>query len=162
VVCFIDPIFLECKKYIEQRRQFHNNNRPFIPVVANIDRLLYTSTIMLSSRCIASAARVFSRNNFSGLSAVGATTSPSYRTFVTSVKEAATADDALRFSGYSAIDFTIPEDAPVYDAVQKFAAFNIGCLVTVDTAGTFLVFVELSSYLIPPPTVLDIMCLLFS
>jgi predicted transcriptional regulator len=57
------------------------------------------------------------------------------RSFVTSVKEAATADDALRFSGYSAIDFTIPEDAPVYDAVQKFAAFNIGCLVTVDTAG---------------------------
>jgi hypothetical protein len=57
------------------------------------------------------------------------------RTFGT-VREVATADDALRFSGYSAIDFTIPEDAPVYDAVQKFAAFNIGCLVTVDSAGT--------------------------
>ena len=57
------------------------------------------------------------------------------RYFGTSVKEAATADDALRFSGYSAIDFTIPEDAPVYDAVQKFAAFNIGCLVAVDAAG---------------------------
>ena len=58
-----------------------------------------------------------------------------YRTMGTSVKEVATADDALRFSGYSAIDFTILEDAPVYDAVQKFAAYNIGCLVTVDTAG---------------------------
>jgi hypothetical protein len=69
------------------------------------------------------------------------------RSFVTSVKEAATADDALRFSGYSAIDFTVPEDAPVYDAVQKFAAFNIGCLVTVDTAGTCVVFCGLVDWI---------------
>jgi hypothetical protein len=41
------------------------------------------------------------------------------------VREVATADDTLRFSGYSAIDFTLPEDAPVYDAVQKFTAFNL-------------------------------------
>ena len=85
---------------------------------------------MLSSRCLSIASRravVVPRTIFPA--AAG-------RTFGTSVKEAATADDALRFSGYSAIDFTIPEDAPVYDAVQKFAAFNIGCLVTVDTAGT--------------------------
>lgn len=57
------------------------------------------------------------------------------RSFGATVREAATADDALRFSGYSEIDFTIPEDSPVYTAVQKFAAFNIGCLVTVDAAG---------------------------
>jgi hypothetical protein len=63
---------------------------------------------------------------------------PQRRAMGASVREAATADDALRFSGYSAIDFTIPEDAPVYDAVQKFAAYNIGCLVTVDTAGMFV------------------------
>lgn len=87
---------------------------------------------MLSSRCLSIASRravVVPRTIFPAAAAAG-------RTFGTSVKEAATADDALRFSGYSAIDFTIPEDAPVYDAVQKFAAFNIGCLVTVDTAGT--------------------------
>jgi len=56
---------------------------------------------------------------------------------LTTVSEAigATADDALKFSGYQSIDFTIREDAPVYDAVQKFAAFNIGCLVTTDAAG---------------------------
>ena len=54
---------------------------------------------------------------------------------MTTVREAATIDDALKFSGYSAIDFTIPEDSPTYDAVQKFAAFNIGCLVTTDAAG---------------------------
>jgi predicted transcriptional regulator len=43
-----------------------------------------------------------------------------------------TADDAFKKSGYIAIDYTILEDSFVYDAVQKFAAFNIGCLVTVD------------------------------
>jgi predicted transcriptional regulator len=53
------------------------------------------------------------------------------------VSEAATADDALRFSGYSEIDFTISEDAPTYDAVQKFAAYNIGCLVVTDKAGGY-------------------------
>ena len=43
-----------------------------------------------------------------------------------------TAYDALSRSGYNSIDYTIKEDATVYDAVHKFAAFNIGCLVTVD------------------------------
>lgn len=47
--------------------------------------------------------------------------------------------DALKFSGYSEIDFTIKEDQPVYEAVQKFAGFNIGCLVTVDAAGTRMI-----------------------
>ena len=47
----------------------------------------------------------------------------------------ATVSDALKFSGYSEIDFTIQEDAKVYDAVQKFAAYNIGCLVVTDKAG---------------------------
>ena len=57
------------------------------------------------------------------------------RGFSTTVKEAANASDALKFSGYSEIDFTIDENAMVYEAVQKFAAFNIGCLVTTDAAG---------------------------
>lgn len=59
------------------------------------------------------------------------------RTVRDATSSASTVDDALQFSGYSAIDFTIPEDAPTYDAVQKFAAFNIGCLVTTDQAGAF-------------------------
>jgi predicted transcriptional regulator len=54
---------------------------------------------------------------------------------MTTVGEASTVNDALKFSGYSTIDFTISDDAPVYDAVQKFAAFNIGCLVTTDAKG---------------------------
>lgn len=51
------------------------------------------------------------------------------------VHEALTAEDARMVSGYSSIDYTIKEDATVYDAVQKFAAFNIGCLVVTDAAG---------------------------
>lgn len=53
----------------------------------------------------------------------------------TSVKEGLTATDAWNKSCYSEIDYTINEDLPVYEAVQKFAAYNIGCLVTTDSAG---------------------------
>ena len=60
------------------------------------------------------------------------------RLTMSTVADCATANDALKYSGYSEIDFTIKEDATVYDAVQKFAAFNIGCLVTTDAAGTYL------------------------
>jgi hypothetical protein len=45
-----------------------------------------------------------------------------------------TAFDALSRSGYNSIDYTIKDDATVYDAVHKFAAYNIGCLVTVDNS----------------------------
>ena len=59
------------------------------------------------------------------------------RSFVTTVHEALTAEDARAVSGYSSIDYTISEDATVYDAVQKFAAFNIGCLVVTNKSGGF-------------------------
>jgi hypothetical protein len=59
------------------------------------------------------------------------------RAFTTVAEAVHTAEDALKFSGYSSIDFTIAEDLMVYDAVQKFAAFNIGCLVTTDKAGEY-------------------------
>mmetsp|Transcript_41833 Transcript_41833/g.75348 ORF Transcript_41833/g.75348 Transcript_41833/m.75348 type:complete len:188 (-) Transcript_41833:171-734(-) len=55
--------------------------------------------------------------------------------FATSVKEGLTATDAWNKSCYSEMDYTINEDLPVYEAVQKFAAYNIGCLVTVDVDG---------------------------
>ena len=58
------------------------------------------------------------------------------RSLSTTVRDAATADDALKFSGYTDIDFTIKESATVFEAVQKFAAYNIGCLVMTDEAGT--------------------------
>lgn len=46
--------------------------------------------------------------------------------FARSVKEGLTATDAWNKSCYSDIDYTISDDAAVYDAVQKFAAYNIG------------------------------------
>lgn len=55
--------------------------------------------------------------------------------FAQTVKEGLTATDAWNKSCYSEIDYTIKEDLPVYEAVQKFAAYNIGCLVTVDSDG---------------------------
>ena len=53
--------------------------------------------------------------------------------------QALTAEDARQVSGYAGIDYSIPEDATVLDAVQKFAAYNIGCLVTTDESGTYRV-----------------------
>mmetsp|Transcript_11362 Transcript_11362/g.17882 ORF Transcript_11362/g.17882 Transcript_11362/m.17882 type:complete len:189 (+) Transcript_11362:60-626(+) len=53
----------------------------------------------------------------------------------TTIQEALTAEDARKVSGYNDIDYSINEDSPVIDAVQKFAAYNIGCLVTTDAEG---------------------------
>ena len=51
------------------------------------------------------------------------------------LEEALTAEDAAKVSCYNDIDYLIAEDATVLDAVQKFAAFGIGCLATTDSAG---------------------------
>mmetsp|Transcript_10982 Transcript_10982/g.24181 ORF Transcript_10982/g.24181 Transcript_10982/m.24181 type:complete len:193 (+) Transcript_10982:84-662(+) len=59
----------------------------------------------------------------------------SLRSFAQTVKEGLTATDAWNKSCYSEIDYTVSEDLPVYEAVQKFAAYNIGCLVTTDKDG---------------------------
>ena len=48
---------------------------------------------------------------------------------------AATAGEAAKLSGYSNIEYRINEDAMVIEAVQQFAANNIGCLVTINDAG---------------------------
>jgi len=39
-----------------------------------------------------------------------------------------TARSAMKASCYHRIDFKIDEDASVFEAVQRFAAYNIGCL----------------------------------
>ena len=54
---------------------------------------------------------------------------------VQTVKEGLTATDAWNKSCYSKIDYTVKDSDPVFGAVQKFAAYNIGCLVTVDDKG---------------------------
>lgn len=51
------------------------------------------------------------------------------------LQDLATADDAWRKSCFSGLDFTVNDESSVYEAVQKLAGFNIGCLVTVDDEG---------------------------
>eukprot|EP00550_Attheya_septentrionalis_P001970 CAMPEP_0198287938 /NCGR_PEP_ID=MMETSP1449-20131203/6602_1 /TAXON_ID=420275 /ORGANISM="Attheya septentrionalis, Strain CCMP2084" /LENGTH=198 /DNA_ID=CAMNT_0043986009 /DNA_START=55 /DNA_END=651 /DNA_ORIENTATION=+ len=58
------------------------------------------------------------------------------RSMSTTVEEEVLASDAFKKSCYVAIDFTIAEDATVYDAVQRFSAYDIGALVTTDTDGS--------------------------
>ena len=62
------------------------------------------------------------------------------RAFSAPIEDVSTAADAAKISGYSDIDYIIREDAPVLDAVQRFAAYNIGCLVTTDSAGMYQKF----------------------
>mmetsp|Transcript_32556 Transcript_32556/g.76686 ORF Transcript_32556/g.76686 Transcript_32556/m.76686 type:complete len:190 (+) Transcript_32556:207-776(+) len=74
------------------------------------------------------AARTAS-NHFSRFAAPAAV-----RGFAT-VGEVTTAADAAALSGYRNIPYTINQDSMVIDAVQQFAANNIGCLVVVDDDG---------------------------
>ena len=55
--------------------------------------------------------------------------------FAQTVKEGLTATDAWSKSCYSDMDYTINENLSVYEAVQKFAAYNVGCLVTTNDEG---------------------------
>ena len=59
------------------------------------------------------------------------------RSFGSSVEQTVTASDAFKKSCYLEINFAIDEDSSVYEAVQQFAAFDIGALVTTDGSGTF-------------------------
>mmetsp|Transcript_9523 Transcript_9523/g.17900 ORF Transcript_9523/g.17900 Transcript_9523/m.17900 type:complete len:192 (+) Transcript_9523:153-728(+) len=45
--------------------------------------------------------------------------------------------DAWNRSCYFEMDFTIPEDSTVYEAVEKFSAYDVGALVTTDKNGKF-------------------------
>lgn len=58
-----------------------------------------------------------------------------FRSFSVPAEDMSTAAEAAALSGYSEIDYTISEEATVLDAVQKFAAYNIGCLVATDKQG---------------------------
>jgi len=49
--------------------------------------------------------------------------------------ESVPAQGAWEKSCYFKIDFTIPETQSVYDAVQRFSAYDIGCLVVTNSDG---------------------------
>ena len=56
--------------------------------------------------------------------------------YMTTLGESNNAKRAWEKSCYFQMDFTINENASVYEAVQKFAAYDIGCLVTTDDKGS--------------------------
>lgn len=91
--------------------------------------------------------------------------SSSRRSMGTSLIEVDDAGDTFKKSCYFEMDFTISEDAMVYEAVQRFAAFDVGAFVTLDANGmyretaaaTFLC--RLIVYLISPFVLFDILFL---
>mmetsp|Transcript_11646 Transcript_11646/g.13261 ORF Transcript_11646/g.13261 Transcript_11646/m.13261 type:complete len:193 (-) Transcript_11646:191-769(-) len=57
------------------------------------------------------------------------------RLFSSSIESSPEASAAWKKSCYHEIDFTISDECTVYEAVQKFSAFDIGALITVDDKG---------------------------
>jgi len=55
---------------------------------------------------------------------------------MSTLEQSPTAKNAWEKSCYFEMDYTISEEASVYEAVQKFSAYDIGCLVTVSESGT--------------------------
>jgi hypothetical protein len=47
--------------------------------------------------------------------------------------------DAWNRSCYYEMDFTISEDSTVYEAVERFSAYDVGALVTTDKNGEWMV-----------------------
>ena len=103
-----------------------------------------TTTVLRRSLARSAAATTSSVAARSAAFAPAATTAittpalPSTRTFSSAIEENLSAKDAWQKSCYVQIDYTISEEATVYDAIQRFAAYDIGCLVTVDAEGAFI------------------------
>ncbi len=91
------------------------------------------------SRVATSLTRTVSRNanRATAAAATSSNSSPSTR-FMTTLEESPSAKSAWEKSCYFEMDFTVPEDATVYEAVQKFAAYDVGCLVTTDANGMWM------------------------
>ena len=81
--------------------------------------MLSKSFITRAARTAAGSSRTIIPRNFAS-AAIG---------------ESPSARDAWKKSCYYEIDYTISEDATMYEAVQKFSAYDIGCLVTTNNDG---------------------------
>jgi len=62
------------------------------------------------------------------------------------LEESPSAKSAWEKSCYFEMDFTIPEESTVYEAVQKFAAYDVGCLVTTNPHGKCLTLIAYYSF----------------
>lgn len=118
-----------------------------------LTRLVVSSSLSSSRRSIIVAAASASSASVSRFEAfvsssssspttattVAATAACSNKNFSTvgNVATSTTAKDAAALGCYDTADFCIDETSSVYDAVQRFCAYNIGCLVTTDAQGTY-------------------------
>lgn len=64
----------------------------------------------------------------------------------TTVENRSSAQDALKKSCYFKIDFGINEEATVYEAVQRFAAYNIGALAVTNAENKVIGIVSERDY----------------
>lgn len=67
--------------------------------------------------------------------AVKSVSAPMGSRFMSALEDFPSAKSAWEKSCYFEMDFTISEDSAVYEAIQKFSAYDVGCLVTVDVDG---------------------------
>ena len=109
----------------------------------SLARSATTTTAAVASRSTTAA--------FAPATAATATALPSTRSFSSAIEDSLSAKDAWQKSCYVQIDYTISEEATVYDAIQRFAAYDIGCLVTVDSEGAFLFVCVCGYYLFMRP-----------
>mmetsp|Transcript_24908 Transcript_24908/g.42661 ORF Transcript_24908/g.42661 Transcript_24908/m.42661 type:complete len:195 (-) Transcript_24908:321-905(-) len=86
---------------------------------------------------LASCASTFIRSSVRARqpAAAAAAVQISRRTMVAPKLGERDASYAWNKSCYSGMDYSIGEDSTVYEAVEKFAAYNVGCLVTKDADG---------------------------
>ena len=68
------------------------------------------------------------------------------RTFSEASTAPSTARDAWNRSCYVEMDFTIHEESMVDDVVKRFSAYDIGCLVTVNSEGTSLSHFQIGQF----------------
>mmetsp|Transcript_10727 Transcript_10727/g.13563 ORF Transcript_10727/g.13563 Transcript_10727/m.13563 type:complete len:199 (-) Transcript_10727:485-1081(-) len=87
------------------------------------------------SRVATSLTRTVASKNATKFAALAPSASSSSSRFMTTLEESPSAKSAWEKSCYFEMDFTVPEEATVYEAVQKFAAYDVGCLVTTDANG---------------------------
>jgi hypothetical protein len=91
------------------------NPQPFIKFIALVNVYLQHNTMFSLASNLTRRAAPMARHQLTLRAG-----------FAQSVKEGLTATDAWTKSCYSEIDYTVNDDASVYEAVQKFAAYNIG------------------------------------
>lgn len=106
----------------------------------NKRRRIHTATIMLSayaSSIARASARIISQHRLQAPAAVSHFAATPKRTVTSKVGDR-TAEHAWNKSCYSGMDYTISDDATVFDMVEKMAAYDVGCLVTKDAEGKIL------------------------